>query len=69
MNGDWDSDNSSFYITISANTSTLTYILEITNENYEVDFTIANTIRTIVGFDSQIFYLRVTTYLIVLLIL
>ena len=54
INGDWDSTHNTFYITISANISTLKSVMNITNAEYKVDFTIANSIRTILGFDSKI---------------
>ena len=54
LNGDWDSVNNAFYITISANVSTLKSEISITNSMYKIDFTISNSIRTILGFDSSI---------------
>ncbi len=54
INGDWNSENNAYYITLSANTSTLKSIIDITNADYTIDFTIANTIRSILGFDSII---------------
>jgi hypothetical protein len=54
VNGDWDSESNAYYITMSANTSTLKSTVDITNTDYKVDFTIGNTIRSILGFDSEI---------------
>ena len=53
-NGDWDAANSAYFITLSANTSTLKSIIDITNANYRIDFTISNSVRSILGFDSVI---------------
>src|SRR5258706_4009334 len=44
MNGDLDFTNNTFYITLSANTSTLKSNISITNVGYRVDFTIANSL-------------------------
>src|SRR5208282_4120211 len=54
INGDWDSDNNAHYITLSPNISTLKAVIEITNADYRVDFTIDNSIRSILGFDSAV---------------
>ena len=53
MNGDWDAANNAFYITISANTSTLQSSIDITHPKYKIDFTIPNSIRSILGFSPS----------------
>ena len=53
-NGDWDQASNAFYVNISANTSTLKSIIDITNDEYKIDFTISNSLRSILGFDSVI---------------
>ena len=47
INGHWDSTNEEYYINIKPNNSTLKSIIEITNSNYQVDFTIGNSPRNI----------------------
>ena len=42
-------------IKISPNVNTLKCILDIVNENYQIDFTGDNCLRTVLGFDSKIF--------------
>jgi hypothetical protein len=54
VNGDWNAEENAYYITLSANTSTLKSSIDITNPDYKVDFTIGNTIRSILGFNSEI---------------
>jgi len=54
INGDWNSVNNAYYITVSANTSTLKSIIDITSADYKIDFTIHNSIRSILGFDTVI---------------
>ena len=39
VNGDYDTSNNNFYITITANTSKLSSVIEITNQTYKIDFT------------------------------
>ena len=53
-NGDWDNVNNAFYITISPNTPTLGSIINITNVNYTVDFTILNSLATLLGFNATV---------------
>mgnify|MGYP003529801874 FL=1 len=53
-NRDWDAVNNAYYISVSANTSTLKSIIDITNADYKIDFTISNSLRSILGFDSVI---------------
>ena len=48
VNGD------SLVITILANTSTLKSIIDITHKDYKIDFTIPNSLRSILGFHSVI---------------
>src|ERR1700731_738169 len=47
INGDYDSDNNNFYITISPNVSELKSIVDITNKSYLVDFSIENSIGSL----------------------
>ena len=42
-------------INILPNVNTLKCILDITNENYQIDFTVDNCLRTVLGFDSKIY--------------
>jgi len=49
-NGDYDIENNSFYITISPNTSYLTSIVNITNPNYKVDFSVSKSFHSLLGF-------------------
>ena len=53
-NGHYDSSNKVYYITIGANNNTLKSVVDIAT-NYKVDFTQANSIRTVLGFNSQIY--------------
>ena len=53
-NGDWDNINSIYYITISANTPTLGSIINISNANYTIDFTIQNSLANLLGFNRVI---------------
>lgn len=53
-NGDWDVINDAYYISISANTSTLKSIIDIVNVDYKIDFTVTNSIRSILGFESVV---------------
>jgi hypothetical protein len=50
--GDWDAVNNAYYISISANNTTLKSIIDVTNPNYVIDFTIKDSVRHILGFDS-----------------
>ena len=54
INGDYDSDNDKFYIHISANISKLTSIVEITNQSYQIDFNVENSIGPSLGFEPII---------------
>jgi hypothetical protein len=42
INDDYDKVNSTFYINISANISTLKSVIEIANQSYQIDFSITN---------------------------
>jgi hypothetical protein len=53
-NGDYDSVNDEFYITILPDNNTLRSIVNITNPTYQVDFNPPNSIRTLLGFDAGI---------------
>jgi len=52
INGDYDSVNNEFYITITANVSELKTIINITNRSYLVDFTVENSIAPTLGFNA-----------------
>ena len=54
VSGDWDFANNAYYISVSANTSTLKSIIDITHANYKIDFTIDSSIRSILGFNSSL---------------
>ena len=53
-NGDWDSVNSAFYITIIPNAPTLGSIINISFATYSIDFTIQNSLAKLLGFNSGI---------------
>jgi hypothetical protein len=50
INGDYDSNNTEFYITVTANISELKSVIDITNSTYRVDFTVENSIGSTLGF-------------------
>ena len=52
INGDYDRINEEFYITITPNTSKLTSIINITQSNYKVDFTVTNSFADLLGFEK-----------------
>ena len=52
--GYYDSTNSAYYITLSTNFNTLKTIISLA-PNYKIDFTIPNSLRTVLGFNSQIY--------------
>lgn len=54
VNNDFDDVNGEYYITISPNMSELKSLIEIKHELYQIDFTIENSIRSILGFTSKI---------------
>lgn len=55
-NGHYDSqnDNQKYYVSFTANSSTLKTILTLDN-NYQVDFTLNNSLRHLFGFNSAIY--------------
>jgi len=53
-NGHYDSQNNKYYISIAANNSTLKTILTLDN-NYQVDFTLDDSMRHLFGFNSAIY--------------
>lgn len=53
-NGHYDMVNNTSYITISPNPNTLKAVMTL-DTNYQVDFTQANTLRSILGFNSQVY--------------
>ena len=55
LNNDWNSTTQTYYIDIILNIPQNKTILNITNNNYKVDFTIGNSLKTILGFNSQIY--------------
>ena len=50
INDDYDKVNDKFYINISANTSTLKSIINITNQQYQIDFSVEYSIGSTLGF-------------------
>ena len=54
-NGHYDTSNNSDYITIDPNNNTMRLELNMKAATYKVDFTTANSVRTVLGFNSQIF--------------
>ncbi len=53
-NGDYDKTNNEFYINIWINLPELKSVLDITNRSYKVNFQEENSIRSTLGFESQI---------------
>jgi hypothetical protein len=53
-NGHYDTTNNAYYISIEPNNNTLKSVVNI-EAPYKVDFTTANSIRTVLGFNSQIY--------------
>lgn len=53
VNEDYDHEKNECYITISAHTSELKSIINITNESYLIDFTKENSIGSTLGFSSS----------------
>ena len=53
INGDYDKDHRLHYITITANLTTLKSIINVTNEDYMVDFAVTNSIGTVLGYTSE----------------
>jgi hypothetical protein len=52
--GHYNTANEEYYITLEPNSNTLRIVLNIAS-NYNVDFTTTNSIRTVLGFNSQIY--------------
>lgn len=52
--GHYDSISDEYCITLESNNNTLKAVLEIAT-NYKVDFTTANSIRTVLGFSAQVY--------------
>jgi len=52
INGDYDTTNEQYYITITPNTTKLTSIINITHPNYKVDFTVPSSFADLLGFDK-----------------
>jgi hypothetical protein len=55
-NDDYDKENNTFYINITANISTLRSIIEITNQSYQIDFDVSNSIGSTLGFHPIIIH-------------
>lgn len=53
-NEHYDSTNDEYYITIEPNNNTLKSVVDV-GVGYKVDFTTANSIRTVLGFNSQVY--------------
>ena len=53
-NGHYDSANEKYHIRIKANNNTLRAVLNISG-NYQVDFTTSNSIRTVLGFNKNVY--------------
>jgi hypothetical protein len=53
-NGHYNTGDDEYYITIEPNNNTLKSVLNI-SVNYKVDFTTANSIRTVLGYNKQIY--------------
>jgi hypothetical protein len=53
-NGHYNAASDQYYITIEPNNNTLKAVISIVSP-YKVDFTTANSIRTVLGFNSQIY--------------
>ena len=54
-NGDYDQNaDNPYFITITANLSELKSIVHISNENYKIDFSVPNSIGSVLGFSNEI---------------
>ena len=53
-NGHYDTAAEKYYITLEPNNNTLKSVLDI-EPNYRVDFTTANSIRSVLGFNAQVY--------------
>jgi hypothetical protein len=56
INNDYDKDSNEFYVSIVANVSELKSVVHISNKLYRVDFTIENSIGSVLGFDAVVSY-------------
>lgn len=54
MNGHWDRNNETYYISFSANKATLRTVMHI-GQNYKVNFNQAKTLASVLGFENRIF--------------
>ena len=54
INDDYKRESNEFYISITANISELKSIINISNASYKVDFTVKDSIGSILGFDTII---------------
>ena len=54
LNGDYDKVHSQYYVNITANLTTLKSIITISNNKYKVDFSVANSIGSVLGFTNEI---------------
>ena len=58
-NGDYDPNaDNPYFITITANLSELKSIVHISNDNYEIDFSVPNSIGSVLGFTNEIIGVR-----------
>jgi len=57
INGHYDSQNDKYYVSVTANSSTLKTVFTLDN-NYQVDFTLYNSMRHLFGFNSAIYTAR-----------
>ena len=54
-NGDYDQNaDNPYFITITANLSELKSIVHISNDNYKIDFSVSNSIGSVLGFTNEI---------------
>lgn len=56
LNDDYDKQNNEFYVSIAANVSELKSIVHISNRSYQVDFTVENSVGSVLGFDTLVSY-------------
>jgi hypothetical protein len=54
-NGHYNSADNTYYVSVEPNNNTLKCVVNIESSTYKVDFTSANSIRTVLGFNSQIY--------------
>jgi len=55
-NNDYNKDNNEFYVSITENISELKSNVYISNTEYQVDFTVENSIGSVLGFDTVVSY-------------